>query len=89
MAKVKFKQCDLERILRASRETGVSVQVRIERLTGDLVVTPIRSLGSAETQPMEPGEVWSWDDYDAHKRGRKPASAWDGFKADFWDPDVD
>ena len=37
-----FRQCDLERALRAAKAAGVIVDIKIDRRTGDLVIKSVR-----------------------------------------------
>lgn len=47
MTRTAFKQCDVERALKAGRRAGVAVSVRIERRTGDLIIVPVDGPGPA------------------------------------------
>lgn len=51
MTRVAFKQCDVERALRASLRVGVAVSVRIERKTGDLLIVPAEPPGVDKSAP--------------------------------------
>lgn len=39
MRKVRFRQADLQRVLRAAKREGVAVEIEIEPATGKMIVT--------------------------------------------------
>ena len=57
MSRVAFKQCDLERVMRAAQNVGVAIAIRIERLTGDLLIGPVDA-APAEADDQDPGAYW-------------------------------
>jgi hypothetical protein len=62
MAKVAFRQADLQRALRASKAEGVPVEIRIEP-TGALVVSVIDRPQALALPAEEDGNFW--DTFDA------------------------
>ena len=63
MARLAFRQCDIERALRAGRVTGIPVVVRIERTTGDLLIGPADAISE---KAADPGDYWDRDDDENH-----------------------
>ena len=57
MARTLFKQCDLERALRAVAAVGADVGVRIERLTGDILIGSVNAAPD-EIDPEDTGAMW-------------------------------
>lgn len=48
------RQRDITRALRAAEAAGMSVDIKIDRLTGDLVIMPKRTHESADAPASEP-----------------------------------
>ncbi len=66
MAKVAFRQCDVERACRAAKATGVTVVLRF----GDLVIEcdPVdrpQALAQRAVPEDDKSDGWGWDDYEA------------------------
>lgn len=57
-----FKQSDVERLFRAAKAAGVTIAVKVERATGDLVAVPVdpASRPAANLGPTIEGD---WGDY--------------------------
>ena len=64
-----FRQADVTRALRAAKAAGVPVDIRIERSSGDMVITPARAHDSADESNQNP-----WDEVLANASHEKRPS---------------
>lgn len=66
MAKVAFKQCDIERTLKAVQKAGARVSVRIDAKTGDICLDPV---DAAPSKPLSALEAWEADNAERAHEG--------------------
>jgi hypothetical protein len=64
MSRVAFKQCDVQRLVRAYRKEGVAAVVRVDAQTGDLIARPVDP-AEIGNKPAE-DEKDFWDTWDGH-----------------------